>query len=249
MTHRAESWDEYDRLVALFDAGELDEEPEMPDAAGDDKPVMYVAGEAMNTGDILELLRQLGVAGAHLLGPAKRRKLMDDAGLGNENRAIVAEAVAAYKRLTPKPSARRTRLSDRTERRRAERWTARFKAYVRPRWPVMTGDAAVDQPKIDRLYDEARRVANADRSANGLDWVKVCRQCGETFESPRSDAKYCSAACRAAAHRGTDPNAVVMCADCGRKPVESARSKYCGDVCRAAAHRKRQRRGRQVNSG
>jgi hypothetical protein len=31
-------------------------------------------------------------------------------------------------------------------------------------------------------------------------WVHTCRECGGEFEAKRSDARYCSDACRARAH-------------------------------------------------
>lgn len=55
-----------------------------------------------------------------------------------------------------------------------------------------------------RYVGEQRRAQRAAARAG-----RVCSQCGETFEPPRSDAKYCSATCRQRAHRARNVTAAA----------------------------------------
>lgn len=125
--------------------------------------------------------------------------------------------------------------------RRASRRRALFKAYVERHYPRLTGDRAIDAAKLDRLYRDAHAAADADRWVSGLDWVKVCRHCGDRFESRRSDALYCSAFCRGAPHRTTPAVAVCARPECGKEFEPRPRERYCSDLCRAAVDRKRKR--------
>ena len=58
------------------------------------------------------------------------------------------------------------------------------------RWPRLCDSCAMESENARRR--EERRVARAGR---------VCPVCGVAFDPPRSDARYCSAACRQRAYR------------------------------------------------
>ena len=79
-----------------------------------------------------------------------------------------------------------------------------------------------------------------------------CARCGQTFLATRSTARYCSAACRQAAHRARhnsrpekgDPY-LLTCAICAVEFLASrADAKFCSPTCRT--HARRQRQGQEA---
>ncbi len=69
--------------------------------------------------------------------------------------------------------------------------------------------------------------------------IKICVQCGETFEAKRSDAKYCSKKCRQVFStrkiRGTKN--VKICLICGTEFSTNGKRQYCSEQCSEIAHR------------
>ena len=65
-----------------------------------------------------------------------------------------------------------------------------------------------------------------------------CQRCRKTFQA-RAGAKFCSSACRQAAHRGLDVTRAV-CVVCGAS-LEGRRAgvKYCNKACNQKAYRRR----------
>ena len=80
---------------------------------------------------------------------------------------------------------------------------------------------------------------------------QTCARCGQTFLATRSTARYCSAACRQAAHRQRNSSPaqgdpyLLSCQVCAVEFLASrADAKFCSPTCRT--HARRQRQGQEA---
>lgn len=87
---------------------------------------------------------------------------------------------------------------------------------------------------------EAERAVPIQRAR-----VKVCEECGTTFQGATTRARWCSAPCRA--RRRQRRLVEATCPVCSTRFLPSShRQRYCGSTCREAGRVARQRESRAV---
>lgn len=114
--------------------------------------------------------------------------------------------------------------------------------------PELTEAELAEQERLrkERLRSRERyRKIKSGETVPGKPFEIVCEGCGKTFESKRSNTRFCCPACRERVYRrqaAENRSRKCICESCG-KAFTTARKdvKYCCDACKKEANRQRQR--------